>query len=135
MPYLFATLEGLLDEGRAAWPAETVTRLPASPCSPSDRPQAPAPPLAEGARPAHPIWDAVLAELRQVMTAENFRRWLAPTSVLNQRETLLVVAVPTELHRQWLAQRLHHLVDDALQRTAPQGLTVEYTVEQTGLSG
>ena len=135
MPYLFATLEGLLEEEHEAWPAKTGIRPPVEPYAPSDRRQASTPPLVEGERPAHPIWDAVLAELRQVMTAENFRRWLAPTFVLGQRETMLVVAVPTELHKHWLAQRLHHLVDDALGRTAPGGVTVEYTVVNSGQGG
>jgi len=137
MPYLFATLEGVLSEDRGAWPEAVMPGTPASPASPSERCQGPAPHMAEGAGDlhAHPIWDAVLAELRQVMTRENFQRWLAPTYVLSRQDTMLVVAVPTELHKLWLAQRLHHMIDDVLGRMAPAGLVIQYTVAEAGPGG
>ncbi|MGH2389103.1 MAG: DnaA N-terminal domain-containing protein [Chloroflexota bacterium] len=124
MPYLFATLEGVLGEAAKA-------RMKASPgCPVPEERKHPGPASSVPADAAmHPVWGAVLAELRAVMTAENYRRWLAPTHVVAEQAGTLVVAVPTALHKHWLGQRLRHLIDDALRCTAPAGTIVQYTLE------
>jgi len=64
----------------------------------------------------HPVWRAVLDELAQVMTSENFNAWLATTRALNQEGELLRVAVPAPFNRDWLACKLAGKVMAALQQ-------------------
>jgi len=70
----------------------------------------------------HPVWRAVLDELAQVMTSENFNAWLATTRALDQDGAVLRVAVPTPFNKAWLDTKLagkvmgalHTIDDDAL---------------------
>ncbi len=64
----------------------------------------------------HPVWRAVLDELAQVMTPENFNAWLASTRALDQDGEVLRVAVPTPFNKTWLEQKLHGKVTSALHR-------------------
>jgi len=64
----------------------------------------------------HPVWRAVLDELAQVMTSENFNAWLASTRVVHQEGEVLRVAVPTPFNKTWLEQKLHGKVTGALHK-------------------
>jgi len=64
----------------------------------------------------HPVWRAVLDELAQVMTAENFNAWLASTRALDQDSEVLRVAVPAAFNKTWLEQKLHGKVTGALHK-------------------
>ncbi len=83
----------------------------------------------------HPVWRAVLDELSQVLTVENFNVWLATTRALDQDGEVLRVAVPAPFNRQWLEAKLHGKVAGALQKIDYDALgtrrveRVEYVVE------
>jgi len=64
----------------------------------------------------HPVWRAVLDELTQVLTPENFNAWVASTRALDQEGELLRVAVPAAFNKTWLEQKLHGKVVGALQK-------------------
>ncbi len=84
-----------------------------------------------------PVWRAVLDELAQVLTVENFNTWLASTRALNQDGEVLRVAVPAAFNKTWLEQKLHGQVTRALgqlddERGGAVGMRVtrvEYVVE------
>ncbi len=82
----------------------------------------------------HPVWRAVLDDLAQVMTSENFNAWLATTRVLDQDGELLRVAVPAAFNKTWLDTKLAGKVADALHKIDYDALgtghvaRVEYTV-------
>ncbi len=83
----------------------------------------------------HPVWRAVLDELAQVMTSENFNAWLATTRALGQEGETLRVAVPAAFNKAWLDTKLAGCVDRALQKIDYDALgtgrvaRVEYVVE------
>ena len=62
------------------------------------------------------MWRAVLDELAQVLTVENFNAWLASTRALNQDGEVLRVAVPAAFNKTWLEQKLHGKVMAALRK-------------------
>jgi len=62
------------------------------------------------------VWRAVLDELAQVMTSENFNAWLASTRALDQDGAVLRVAVPAAFNKAWLDTKLHGKVTAALQK-------------------
>jgi len=70
----------------------------------------------------HPVWRAVLDELAQVMTSENFNAWLATTRVMSQEGEVLRVAVPAAFNKTWLEQKLHGKVMAALHKVDDDGL-------------
>jgi len=83
----------------------------------------------------HPVWRAVLDELAQVMTSENFNAWLATTRALDQDGELLRVAVPAAFNKTWLEQKLAGKVTSALRTVnddapcAERVERVEYVIE------
>jgi len=86
----------------------------------------------------HPVWRAVLDELAQVMTSENFNAWLASTRALDQDGELLRVVVPAAFNKTWLEQKLAGKVLSALERldygrlddAVTRVRRVEYSVEE-----
>jgi len=64
----------------------------------------------------HPVWRAVLDELAQMLTVENFNTWLATTRALDQEGEVLRVAVPAAFNKTWLEQKLAGKVACALQK-------------------
>jgi len=83
----------------------------------------------------HPVWRAVLDELAQVLTVENFNAWLASTRVVGQDGAVLRVAVPAAFNKTWLEQKLAGKVAGALHKIDYDALhvkrvaRVEYVVE------
>jgi len=150
MPYLFAVLQDLLhpappqahvvgpgidrrrDErpGRRRRPRADSCGEPAkSYVVWSDSP-APLPIVEE-----HPVWRAVLNELAQVMTVENYNAWLATTRAVGQEGDLLRVAVPAPFNKAWLEQKLAGKVTSALRKVNDDALCaerverIEYVIE------
>jgi len=83
----------------------------------------------------HPVWRAVLDDLAQVLTSENFNAWLASTRALDQEGEVLRVAVPAAFNKTWLEQKLRgkvagalHTINDAALRTE-RVAHVEYVVD------
>jgi len=83
----------------------------------------------------HPVWRAVLDELAQVMTSENFNAWLASTRVVHQEGEVLRVAVPAAFNKTWLEHKLAGKVMGALHKIDYGALAigrverVEYVVD------
>ncbi len=153
IPYLFAVLADLLhpapsrmrdggpdaDRRQADQPGRRRRRRDSGRSAPVNSYAAwsdsPAPlPITE----TQPVWRAVLDELAQVLTVENFNAWLATTRALDQDGEVLRVAVPAAFTKTWLEQKLHGHVTRALgrlddERGGAVGLLrvtrVEYVVE------
>ncbi len=150
MPYLFAVLQDLLHpapprpadgrldaDRRRAGPSGRRRRRradgrgePASSYAAWSDSPAPLPIVEE-----HPVWRAVLDELAQVLTAENYNAWLATTRVLGQDGAVLRVAVPAAFNKTWLEHKLHGKVTGALHKIDYDALhathvaRVEYVVK------
>jgi len=135
MPYLFAVLQDLLHpvpraadigpdrrragpSGRRRRRADSCGEPASSYAAWSDSP-APLPIVEE-----HPVWRAVLAELAQVMTSENFNAWLASTRVVHQEGEVLRVAVPTAFTKIWLEQKLVGKIMGALHKIDDDNLAI-----------
>jgi len=142
MPYLFAVLTDLLHPApprpadvsptmattsRRDGPSDRRRRRRDSGCGEPARSYAawsdsPAPlPIVE----EHPVWRAILDELAQVMTSENFNAWLASTRVVGQDGEVLRVTVPTLFNKTWLEQKLYGKVAGALHKIDYAALRVE----------
>ncbi len=140
MPYLFAVLQDLLhpaprhsdahapDRGRRDRSARQRRRPhedppPAAWVGWTDSPARL--PITE----SNPVWRAVLDELAQVVTVENFNTWLASTRVVGQEGEQLRIAVPTVFNKQWLEGKLHGRMRSTLGRLGYGSWQVEYVVE------
>jgi len=163
MPYLLATLRDLVAAPNAsdmpdaplasgsgrpdprlsgAGPGSGVTIVPA-PAQP-----APAGPCAPGVgataavagddppadNAAETVWRAVLGEVREVVTPENYAVWFAPACALALEGDVLRVAVPSSFHADWLAHKLAGRVQQALERTGHGGVRIVYASAEREMS-
>ncbi len=169
MPYLLATLRDLVDtpdtpdaplasgagrpdprlSGAGPGPGVTIVPAPAqpalsAPCAPGGGATAA---VAEDDSPADnaatALWRAVLGEVREVLTPENYAVWFAPARALALEGDVLRVAVPSPFHADWLAHKLGGRVQQALERTGHAGVHIVYASAEaeremsppTGMSG
>jgi len=159
MPYLLATLRDLVAAPEASLAHSGVARPdprlsgagpgPGAASAPAPVPPAPsgpgAPdvtimaaavavagddPPADGAAAA--VWRAVLGEVREVLTDENYAVWFAPARALALEGDVLHVAVPSPFHAGWLAHKLSGRVQQALERTGHSGVRIAYDVAAAG---
>jgi len=74
------------------------------------------------------LWHAVLDDLRETMTADNFALWFAGTVAEPREGGHLTVLVPTSRHQHWLNIKLRSRVDHAVQRLGYEDITVIFRV-------
>ncbi len=160
MPYLLATLRDLVDapdvpdaplasgagrpdprlSGARPGPGVTIVPVPAqpalsAPCAPGVGATATVAgddPPADNAATA--LWRAVLGEVREVLTSENYAVWFAPACALALEGDVLRVAVPTAFHADWLAHKLRGRVQHALERTGHGGVRIVYASAEQEMS-
>ncbi len=164
MPYLLATLRDLVDAphvpdaplasgagrpdphlsgagpgpgpgpGTASAPALTWP-APAGPCAPGGGATAAVagddPPVDSAATA---LWRAVLGEVREVLTPENYAVWFAPARASILEGDVLHVAVPSPFHADWLAHKLGGRVRQALERTGHGGVRIVYASAEREMS-
>jgi len=98
-------------ETTAREPASLTALCPASPSSTVDAVD-PAITIVEGTV----LWQAVLGEMRSLMTVANYTAWFEETVVLGLVGEALTVGVPTATHQHWLDTRLRPRIEAALGR-------------------
>ncbi len=113
MPYFFTTLDGLVRDTLAAQGNLIADEQPGD-----------LPPITD----THPVWRAVLEEVRLTMTVENFNLWFTSTQAVGQDGDVLRVQVPTPFAKEWLAHKLQGQVSGALARRGYAHLRVNYVV-------
>ncbi len=127
MPYLLATLKGLVEAIDNPTVADTLAARDAIP-SPSE--DADVPDLDDTPVPSAAIvlWRAVLGEVRRDVTPENYATWFVPTRALALDGDVLRVGVPTPFHAQWLEHKLRGCVDRAVRHTGRGEVRIVYEV-------
>jgi len=119
MAYLFRVVESLM-KGEPPRP-RAMTR----PRSSDPAPSIPTPAAPQQTADA---WGQVRAALAEVLTAENYARWFAPTHQLHYSDGALTVAVPDAFSLRWLDERLRAKIETCAGRVLP-GTRVLFVVE------
>jgi len=158
MPYLLATLRDLVDAPAASLANSGVARPdprlagadpgPGAASAPALVRPAPSGPGASGVAAtvavaggdppadgaAAAVWRAVLGEVREVLTPENYAVWFAPACALALEGDVLRVAVPSSFHADWLAHKLRGRVQQALERTGHAGVRIRFVSAEREMS-
>jgi len=120
MGYYFAVLAQLISAPEATPPPRRRRR---------DRPLPPVPPPPPPSAPPSDTWEAITAEAREIMTAENIATWFTTAHQLDQAGDVLTVAVPNAFHHRWLDVRYRAKIDQCAQRIHP-GLQLAFVVQE-----
>jgi chromosomal replication initiator protein len=74
------------------------------------------------------LWRSVLGELEVSVTRGHYLTWLKPTYIVSNEAGRVVVGVPNIFNKQWLENKYHGQIKEALAKLDDQIHTVEYRV-------
>lgn len=77
------------------------------------------------------VWGSVLGELEIVLSQANFQTWLKGTELADMDTNKAVVYVPNIFTRQWIQDKYHQQILDAINKVEPNITLVEYTTRKT----
>jgi chromosomal replication initiator protein len=77
------------------------------------------------------VWGSVLGELEVVLSQANFQTWLKGTELAQLDGSKAVVYVPNIFTRQWVQDKYHDQILDAINKVEPSIVSVEYTTKKT----
>lgn len=73
-------------------------------------------------------WQAVLGELEVGLSRANFTTWLKNTSLLDYDFGKVIISVPNIFTKEWLENKYHKQISDALRKVLPEVKSVNYQV-------
>src|ERR1700683_5577380 len=74
------------------------------------------------------LWRSVLGELEISVTRGHYLTWLKPTYIVSNEAGRVVVGVPNIFNKQWLENKYHSQIKEALAKLDGQIHTGEYRV-------
>src|SRR3972149_11325776 len=77
---------------------------------------------------AQRVWDAALGQLQIHVTRPNYDTWLKDTQGLRFGDGMLVVGVPTEFVKEWLATRMRGLVAQTVGGILGQPVEISFEI-------
>jgi len=81
------------------------------------------------------VWGSVLGELEIVLSEANFQTWLKGTELTGLDGGKAIIYVPNSLTRQWIQDKYHTEILDAIRKIDPNINTVEYTTKKADAKG
>lgn len=76
------------------------------------------------------LWQIVLGEIELTISKAQFTTWFKNTSVLSQKEALLIVGVPNGFTKEWFEKKYNSLILKTVKGAAPEIKKVEYSIAQ-----
>lgn len=76
------------------------------------------------------VWGSVLGELEIVLSQANFQTWLKGTELAELEGSKAVVYVPNIFTRQWVQDKYHQQILDAINKVEPSVTSVDYTTKK-----
>ncbi len=73
-------------------------------------------------------WQAVLGELEVGLSRANFTTWFKNTSLSDYQDGIVIVSVPNIFTKEWLENKYHKQIADALRKIIPEIKSVTYQV-------
>jgi len=74
------------------------------------------------------IWEKALAEIEMSISKPNFLTWFQNTSIAQQNNDIIVINVPNTFVKEWLSNKYHKLIIQALRSLYPSIRNVEYII-------
>lgn len=74
------------------------------------------------------LWQAALGELEVILSKANFTTWFKDTSILENKDTEITVAVPNSFAKEWLEKKYHPQILETLVKLNPNIKTIKYKV-------
>lgn len=82
-------------------------------------------------RTAAQIWQACLGELTLQMTKATYDTWVKPTFAISLESNILTIGVRNAYARQWLANRLHGMIERTVEHVSERRMVVNFVLKDT----
>ncbi len=76
----------------------------------------------------HRVWEAARAHLQVQMNRRDFNTWLRDATLVAYEDGAFIIGVPNAFAKEWLRNRLHRMIKQALERVAGHSVEVTYVV-------
>jgi len=76
------------------------------------------------------IWSEVKRKIEQVLTPQSFRTWIKPIKFIDIAESVIILEVPNEFHKNELKERYLSLIKDVVAGLTDNGLELEVNVSE-----
>lgn len=76
------------------------------------------------------LWQSVLAQLQFKISKANFATWFKNTSVVDQQENKLIIAVPNTFSKEWLNKNYNEQILEVVKKIDPEINKIDYVVNQ-----
>ena len=80
------------------------------------------------------LWKAALGEIQLNISKANFLTWFKDTFIVEQKSKTIYIGVPSNFAREWLENKYHKTILQALSHLNPEILKVDYIVSQNNFS-
>ena len=80
------------------------------------------------------FWKAALGEIQVNISRANFLTWFKDTFIIEQKGDTIYLGVPSNFAREWLKNKYHKNILQALRNLSPEISKIEYTVSGNNLS-
>jgi len=80
------------------------------------------------------LWKAALGEIQLNISKANFLTWFKDTFITEQKDGIIYIGVPSNFAKEWLENKYHKTILQALNHLNPEILKVNYTVSQNNFS-
>lgn len=74
------------------------------------------------------LWQAIIGDLEVSVSKANFNTWFKNTGIIEKSEDYIVVGVPSNFTRDWIADKYHATMLKALKSIAPEVKVIKYYV-------
>ena len=74
------------------------------------------------------LWQAIIGDLEVSLSKANFSTWFKNTGVIEKADDYIVVGVPSNFTRNWIADKYHATMLKALKSIAPEVKVIKYSV-------
>ncbi len=81
------------------------------------------------------FWQTVLGELELKLSRANFTTWFKNTSISSKTQTKITINVPNAFTKEWLENKYHRYILEAVQSAAPKIKTIRYVVSTQESAG
>jgi len=80
------------------------------------------------------LWKAALGEIQLNISKANFLTWFKDTFIAEQKGRIIYIGVPSNFAKEWLENKYHKTILQALNHLNPEILKVSYVVSQNNSS-
>ncbi len=77
------------------------------------------------------LWRDILVRLKPTIKLPQFKTWFSDTGVLECTDDKIIVGVPTPFAKQWILDKYHLKITQAVKEVNPQIETVEYKIDSS----